>query len=421
MFATSSRFGTQNTFASAAVAVIVSVAISVTTAGWIVFGLPSVGQKRPAANAHPGMAQFGTARVGGQSRAATASGADSNLTARFGFADARSVQASASVIPSAAVERKTPDAVRDHTIAYLAGRPSAARPSENRHADGHATAAQPVRQAQAPDYAQAAQTAVDSSAGAPRTLATQPLLLNASTPSSTAPSSTPAEPPARSPIIRLDLPRRAKTNGARAEAFRAELPINLDTRSNGPSHLLIGRLPDGVRFSRGQAAGLGLWQMKVSEFRNSQIVVEASAPAAFQMTFMLLDTNSTVVNGLDVAFQQVDQAPPAPAQPKRADVVTPRGAGSVGAGSVGVQVGVPVAKRWPARTLDAAPTRALRREQKTREQRDPRETKLHAPMAARLAGAAIARPVQPLGSAWAARIVPRMARRVGAPARGAIH
>jgi len=410
MIATRSRFGKQNTFASAVVAVIVSVAISVTTAGWIVFGLPSVGQNRPAANADPGTTPFGAARVGGQGRAAAASDADAKLTARFGFADPRTVQASASVMPSTAVERKAPEAVRDHKIAYLTARPSVPRPSENRHVDGRATAAQPVRQAQAPDYALAAQTAVDGSAGAPRILAPQPLLLNATTPPSTAPSSTLAETPARSPIIRLDLPRRAKTNGARAEAFRAELPINLDTRLNGPSHLLIGRIPDGVRFSRGQAAGLGLWQMKVSEFRNSQIVVEASAPAVFQMTFMLLDTNSTVVNGLDVAFQQVEQAPPAPAQPKRADVVAPRGSGSVGAGSVGVPVGVPVAKRWPAKTLDAAQIRALRREQKTREQRDSRETKLANP-----------RPVQPLGSAWAARIVPRMARRAGAPARGVIH
>ncbi|MDZ4841715.1 MAG: hypothetical protein SH859_06170 [Hyphomicrobium aestuarii] len=411
MIATRSRFGTQNTIASAAVAVIVSVAISVTVAGWIVFGLPSVAQKRPAANNEPGTTQFGAARVGGQGRTVTASGADANLTARFGFADPRYVQAAASVSPSTSIERKTPEAVGDHTIAYLAGRPSAARPSSPRPIEDHiaasrAVAAHTVRQVQAPDNAPAAQTAVDSSAGAPRARAAQLLLLNASTPPSatppsTTPSSTLAETTARNPIIRLDLPRNAKTNGARAEAFRAELPIDLDTRSNGPSHLLIGRIPDGVRFSRGQAAGLGLWQMKVAEFRNSQIVVEASAPAAFQMTFMLLDTNSTVVNGLDVAFQQVDQTPPAPAQPKRADVITPRGAGGEGV--------VPIAKRWPAKTLDAAQTHALRRERKARELRDTREPKLQTPTAARLAGASIARPVQPLGSAWTARTAPRMA------------
>lgn len=110
-----------------------------------------------------------------------------------------------------------------------------------------------------------------------------------------------------SPIIQIELQRQ------RRAPIKAELPIDLDVSSTRNSRLLIGRVPAGVRFTKGQSAGLGLWQMRVAEFRGTHIIVEPQAPKSFQMTFMLLDTEGTVVNGLEIAFEQVDGKPQQPA------------------------------------------------------------------------------------------------------------
>lgn len=96
---------------------------------------------------------------------------------------------------------------------------------------------------------------------------------------------------------------------------RAPLPIEIDIASSRNSRVMIGRVPTGVFFTAGQPVGAGVWQMRTGEFLGAEIVIDRNAPNAFELTLMLLDTNGTVVNGTDIAFEVEGPAPLLPVVP----------------------------------------------------------------------------------------------------------
>lgn len=105
----------------------------------------------------------------------------------------------------------------------------------------------------------------------------------------------PAEP--KAPAVRLQLTKRGNA------LARAAFPFDLGQSTVADrGSILVGRLPEGVTFSAGHRTGLGLWQIKRADARLAEIIVGPSAPAQFDLTFMLLDGEGTVTNGLEVAI-----------------------------------------------------------------------------------------------------------------------
>lgn len=105
------------------------------------------------------------------------------------------------------------------------------------------------------------------------------------------------------PGMRVELARAPHTR------VQVPLPFDLDTRNRTAEKLLIGPIPNGVLFTRGGKTGLHLWKMHTATAGEANMVVGVEAPIDFPLTFMLLDRNGTVTNGLDVNFVSV--APPA--------------------------------------------------------------------------------------------------------------
>ncbi|MBX9925071.1 MAG: hypothetical protein K2Y05_01825 [Hyphomicrobiaceae bacterium] len=112
----------------------------------------------------------------------------------------------------------------------------------------------------------------------------------------TVPGDVLAAVPAKLPPIAVSITR------SNAGITTADLPVDIDVASPRNSRIMIGRIPSGVAFSAGQPVGPGLWQMRVGEFAGARILLDPSAPNMFELALMLLDTEGTVVNGIDIAF-----------------------------------------------------------------------------------------------------------------------
>lgn len=123
-----------------------------------------------------------------------------------------------------------------------------------------------------------------------------------------------------SPPIEIALERRRG-------GVKATMPIDLDIASTRNDRVLIGKVPAGVTFTKGQSTGFGTWQMRVTEFRDSQIVVGSGAPDTFELTLLLLDNGGMVVNGVEVAFRQIGSPQPSidvPAAARAAGATPPK-------------------------------------------------------------------------------------------------
>jgi hypothetical protein len=100
------------------------------------------------------------------------------------------------------------------------------------------------------------------------------------------------------PTIRLDLRRTGDRH------VRAPLPFDLTpavATAQPRDTVLVAGVPEGVTFSTGRPAGVGLWHVRVADAKVTELVVGSAAPARFTFAVMLLDTDGVVVNGLEVA------------------------------------------------------------------------------------------------------------------------
>lgn len=126
-----------------------------------------------------------------------------------------------------------------------------------------------------------------------------------------------AKPAAASgPIMRLALSRDMQTGARSAFPF----DITSSSADSRGGNVLIAHVPDGVSFSKGRQTGPGLWMLPVVDVPSTELVIDPKAPVAFDLTFMLLNREGTVVSGVDMALTMVDIRPPErPDRPDRSE------------------------------------------------------------------------------------------------------
>ena len=108
---------------------------------------------------------------------------------------------------------------------------------------------------------------------------------------------------AHSAGIRLELQRVS----ARAKV-RTRLPLQLDRASIEAKRdtFLIGPLPAGVTLSKGRPVDHNMWQVAAADGVTTDMIVDRRAPAQFDLTFMLLDSQGSVVNGVEMSVAVLD-------------------------------------------------------------------------------------------------------------------
>ena len=107
------------------------------------------------------------------------------------------------------------------------------------------------------------------------------------------------------PSVRLNLTR------SRTATTRVAFPLDLNPSwsEKRDAGILIGGLPEGVTLSAGRRTALGLWKLLIADARTTQIVVDPTAPAQFELTVLLLDPDGLVVNGIDIMVEMRDPEP----------------------------------------------------------------------------------------------------------------
>jgi hypothetical protein len=165
---------------------------------------------------------------------------------------------------------------------------------------------------------------------------------------------------ASGPIMRLALSRDTRTGARLAFPF----DITSSSADSRGGNVLIAHVPEGVAFSKGRQTGPGLWMLPVADVPSTELVIDPKAPVAFDLTFMLLNREGTVVSGVDMAVTMVDIRPSErPDRPDRSERAAsppsrpvPRAFASGRAAKAAPQVVQPVAETKPAAI--APPSRA---------------------------------------------------------------
>ena len=106
------------------------------------------------------------------------------------------------------------------------------------------------------------------------------------------------------PSLYFELKRNSKTGARTAFPFQVQ-----PSAGNRRGKIMIAQVPAGVSFTSGQRSGPGLWVLNVAEAPVTDMLIEPDAPAAFALTFMLLNREGTVVSGIDMAVALIDVKP----------------------------------------------------------------------------------------------------------------